>query len=229
MDDERKGTRANGAYEQLRWGIIGAEILPGARLQTRALCDRFAVGLSPLREALNRLASEGLVIQRDHRGFVVAPLSTEDLDGLTKSRCWLNEIGLRESITHGGLEWEESVLLTFHRMSRTPRHADGTSGRNPVWEEAHRRFHHSLIAACGSTWLIGFCEQLFDAAERYRHVARISGAARTQNEEEHQAIMEATVQRKADIAVDLLNEHFNRTARLVRSVLANSLGEVGGF
>jgi DNA-binding GntR family transcriptional regulator len=217
----KRGTLATSAYDALRHGIITTELAPGARLHTRALCDQFKIGLSPVREALSRLVSDGLVIQRDHHGFAVAPLSQSDLEDLNKARCWLNEIGLRESIRNGGPEWEEQLLLSFHRMTRTPRHLAGTGevARNPAWEAAHKVFHASLLSACGSTWLLAFCEQLFDAAERYRHLARIAGVVRAENEDEHRAIMQAALDRDQDRACQLLTRHFERTAALVKKVI----------
>ena len=215
-----KQTLASSAYDRLRQAIIAGALAPGERLRIRTLCDQFAMGLSPVREALSRLSSEGLVTQQDHRGFAVTPLSMEGLDGLLRARLWLNEIGLRESIRHGDAAWEEHAILTMHRLSRTNRHLDGDKAvRNPAWETAHQAFHAALLAGCRSDWLTGFCAQLFEASERYRHIARLAGRQRPANEQEHRAILDATVARDANLAVRLLSEHFERTGELVRKVL----------
>lgn len=220
-EGERKETLASSTYDRLRREILTAALPPGQKLHIRALCERFSIGLSPVREALSRLSSEGLVTQIDHRGFFVAPLTEADLADVTRARCWIGEVGLRHSIAEGDAAWEESVLLAFHRLSRTPRHDPAHPfDRSQAWEEAHRHFHARLTAASGSPWLQGACEQLFDRAERYRHLARRAGVTRSASEEEHRAIMEATIARRADEAVRLLNAHFNRTADLVRRVLS---------
>ena len=181
-----------------------ANLLPGTRLQTRKLGERYGVGLSSIREALSILSSEGLVVRRDRRGFIAAPVSEADLDDLTRARCWINEIGLRQSIERGDAEWEEGVVLAFHRLLQTPRRHADHEGRNPAWELAHARFHRSLIAACGSEWLIKAASQMFDAAERYRHIARLAGATRPPDRE-HRQIMNAVIERDADRAVELHN------------------------
>jgi DNA-binding GntR family transcriptional regulator len=205
-------------YEELRAEILSADLKPGERLQTRSLGERFNAGLSPVREALSRLSSERLVARREHCGFIVAQISEEDLNELTKTRFWLNEIGIRESIKNGGIDWEEGIVLAFHRLIRTPRQPPSGKGRNPEWELAHTRFHQSLIAACGSRWLIDFSNQMFDAAGRYRHIARQAGTVRPPNRE-HREIMNAVIDRDADRAVDLLNKHLSVTADMVRDVL----------
>lgn len=214
-------TLASHAYQRLRQDIISGAHAPGAKLRILELCDRYAIGPSPIREALNRLSRDGLVAQSDHRGFSVTALSRAHLEELTKTRCWLTELGLRESIAHGDSAWEEGIVLAQHRLSRVPRHVSGEDGStyNTAWEEAHRAFHRSLIAACGSVWLIGFCEQLFDAADCYRHLARATSRKRKAPRDEHPAMVEAILARDAESAVALLRAHYMRTADLVRDQL----------
>jgi DNA-binding GntR family transcriptional regulator len=228
VDTDRKETLASLVYERLRKDIISVAVAPGEKLHIRSLCERFDVGLSPVREALSRLSTEGLVAQSDHRGFAVAPMSETDLVDLTRARSWLNEIAIRKSIENGDAAWEEQVVLCFHRLSRTPRFApaqekssdnDGEIERTRAWELAHRNFHTSLISASGSDRLTYYCEQLFDSAERYRHVGRRAGVKGQNRDKEHRDLMEATVARHADKAARLICLHFERTADLVRQVL----------
>src|SRR4030081_1187476 len=100
--DTSKETLASQVYDRLRQDIISVTIEPGEKLHIRSLCERFDVGLSPMREALSRLSSEGLVAQSDHRGFAVAPMGEQDLVDITRARCWLHDIAIRNSIGHGG-------------------------------------------------------------------------------------------------------------------------------
>lgn len=216
---DRKETLASIVYDRLRKEIISVAIAPGEKLHIRSLCDRFDVGLSPVREALSRLSTEGLVAQSDHRGFAVAPISEADLVDLTRARSWTNEIAIRKSIELGDAAWEESVVLSFHRLFRTPRFAPGVeTERSEAWEIAHRNFHTSLVSGAGSARLTHYCEQLFDSAERYRHVGRMAGV-KGNRDDEHRGLMEAVVARDADAAARLIKQHFERTAELVRKVL----------
>jgi len=217
------GTLASSAYERLRQEIIGARYESGQKLHIQQICERFGMGLSPVREALNRLSRDGLVSQTDRRGFRVTPLSESHLAELTRTRIWINELALRQSIAGGDQSWEESVVLAYHRLSRVPRHlsSDGGADYNPEWEKAHRAFHAALIAACGSRWLHAFCEQLFDAADCYRHLSRVSSVQRKQlRQDEHQLIMNAALSRDADKAAELMRRHVVKTADLVKERLA---------
>ena len=113
-------TLTSSVYEGLRQEILSTNLPPGTRLPTRTLGERYGVGLSSIREALSILSSEGLVVRRDRRGFIAAPVSEADLDDLTLARCWIYEIGLRQSIARGNTEWEEGVVLAFHRLANPP-------------------------------------------------------------------------------------------------------------
>ncbi len=209
---EARTTRTNAIYQQLRASILRAEFAPGSKLNMRALCERFDVSLSPLREALNRLASEGLVTPLEQRGFIVPTVTQEGLEELVLARSWICEIGLRQSIARGDQAWEEQLLLAYHRMSRIPKVKEDPNERSPEWSKAHKDFHRALISASGSQWITRFCDEMFEAAERYRYVARKADRVRSAVANEHEAIMQAALDRNADLAVQLLLGHFNRTA-----------------
>lgn len=222
-----KTTRSSAIYCELRDAILNGSLQPGKKLNARNLSERFQTGLSPIREALNRLATEGLAQHSDNRGFVVAPVSVPELLDLTQARCWMNDLGIRRSIELGDDAWEETVLVTCHRLSRTPRApANGSTGPDPAWNTAHKAFHQALVSACGSNWLIETCNQLFDSAERYRSLARLAGFSRSDPRDEHQEIMAAALDRDSDRAAALLSDHFRRTAQLVQTVVgpADSAG-----
>lgn len=221
-------TLTSAVFDALRRAVITGSFAPGEKLRVRQLAERFGTGLSPIREALNRLLRDGLVLQSDLRGFFVAPATEADLDELMKARCWANEQALRESIARGDAAWEEGVVIAFHRLTRidAPLHGAQSEAQR-AWDSAHRAFHRSLIAACGSRWLLGFCEQLSDAAERYRHISRVAPAGKQrQREAEHREIMTATVSRQADQAVQRLILHFEITAELSRKELRRIASEI---
>lgn len=209
-------TRATNVYDQLRADLLAGTMEPGAKLAIEALAERYATSPTPLREALNRLVSEGMVERREQRGFVVPPISTADLDEITRTRCWLEEIALRESITARTTAWEERLVLAHHRLARTPRSlSDKRFEDNPEWEPLHRAFHRALIAGCGSRWLLAFCDQLADQHHRYRRLSAPRAFAKRGVKSEHQQLLDAAIEGRADDAVALLRAHFERTARMI--------------
>ena len=77
----------------------------------------------------------------------------------------------------------------------------------------------SLLAACGSTYLLDYCDQLFDAAERYRLLGLSAVGQRIDADEEHRAIMTAAIERNADVAAALLSEHVLVGVEMVRKAM----------
>lgn len=203
-------THATSVYERIRADILAGRLLPGRRLAIKVMMESYEIGQTPLREALNRLAADGLVAAEDQRGFTVPGISAEELLELTRTRCWLEERALRESMAAATPSWEEAVLLAGHRLSRTPREPD-----DPTWEARHRDFHRTLVGNCGSRWLIGFCDQLTDRHQRYRKLAAIRAFPVRDVEAEHRAIQDAVLARDADRAVALLTQHYTATARII--------------
>jgi GntR family carbon starvation induced transcriptional regulator len=209
-------TTATTVYDRIKDDILSGSLAPSLKLRIEFVCERFGTGASPVREALNRLSQDGLVERRDQRGFYVAPVSLEQLAELVKTRCWLEAIALRESIVHRTAEWEERLVLAFHRLSRTPRSLDNNSYTvNPAWEERHREFHHALIANCGSSRLLGFCTEMRDQADRYRKLAAARVYPKRQGPDEHRVILDATIDGDIEQAVAALEAHYRKTQKII--------------
>lgn len=217
-------TLASAAYEKLRLDIIAGRFQPGEKLRIERLRERYDVGSSPMREALNRLAAEGMVEQRDQRGFYMPTVSLDDLEELTRTRCWINEIALREAIAHGDAAWEEGIVLAMHRLVRTPISDPRAPDVVPIeWEQAHAAFHRALIAACRSRHIIEFADTLGSYANRYRHLSASKAAPHRDTHGEHRIIVEAILARDTERAIALLNTHFQATAAIVRGLDLSNL------
>jgi DNA-binding GntR family transcriptional regulator len=199
-------------YQRLRAMIISGELIPGGKLKIEDLRAKLGTGTSPIREALSLLTSDQLVERLDHRGFRVADVSVESFDELLKTRCWLEQRALRESIAQGDARWEENIVLAHHRFSRTPRSLGNKNYvANPEWEIQHKQFHLALLAACGSTFLLKFCDQLYDQNTRYRNITGATSYPKRYIKDEHEKIMKHALDRDADAAVDALMTHYNTT------------------
>jgi len=225
------------AYARIRTDILGGLLQPGEKLRIEGLCGRYETGASPVREALSQLSSEGLVDRLDNRGFRVRAASARDFMELLDARCRIEENALRMAIAHGDAAWEEAILVSCHRLDRltplvaqegTPEaehaaaavdDADGpiaqASEAEGAFEAAHRTFHTALLAGCGNRHLLGFAATLYDQAIRYRSLARIKAYPARDIAAEHKAIMQATLNRDADLAVKHLLTHYRLTGRFL--------------
>ncbi len=209
-------TRTLDLYDKLREDLLRGRLKPGQKLQLRFLMEAYQAGQTPLREALNRLTSEGLVQSREQRGFVVSPVSKSELQELTMTRCWLEGLALRKSMEAATPDWEEALVVAHHRLARTPRSLNPEQFEdNPEWERLHRIFHRALISQCGSGSLIGFCDRLADQLYRYRRVSIRRVFPTRKIGDEHQAILTAVLDRAVDRAVQLLEKHYRHTADVI--------------
>ncbi|MGE4080622.1 MAG: FCD domain-containing protein, partial [Reyranella sp.] len=160
------------ALARLRADILAARLAPGAGLPLKVLQHRYAVGLTPLREALTVLSGSGLVVAEGNgRGFRVAPASRADFEDVALSRRRLEGMAMRLSITAGDRHWRQQIETTRARFAGVRALVGDNRPIDEAWEERHRRFHFALISACGSPALLDFCRQLFDRFDRYRRIA----------------------------------------------------------
>jgi len=212
----RSSTRASSVYDRLQADILTGELKPGLKLRLKDLIERYDTGNSPLREALNRLSANGMVVREENRGFRVPEASNEELLELTRTRCWLEEIALRESIANGNSDWEERIVLAFHWLARAARsNEESAKSTSPEWEEHHREFHLALISACNSSMLMDFCKELNQRSFRYRNLAAVVEYRDRHELEEHQQLHEAVLNRQADRAVELLKKHYTVTSQIL--------------
>jgi GntR family transcriptional regulator, carbon starvation induced regulator len=216
MSKEPPKTIAHGLFLRLREDILKCRLRPGDRLRLDALRDSYGVGMSPLREALSRLSSMGLVTLEGQRGFSVARISIEDLLGLTKSRVWIETLALRFAIATGDRNWEAEILASAHRLSGCPIYLGSGAERvsNEAWQTQHRAFHTALVSVGTSEHILRFREHLFDLSDRYR---RLSGLSTTERDiaGEHKALGEATLARDIGLATEIMTSHLVETTRWI--------------
>jgi GntR family transcriptional regulator, carbon starvation induced regulator len=226
-------TLASHAQGLLRQDILGGRLAPGQRLRARELQTRYGLGLSPLRESLQRLSAEGLIVSDDQRGFAVAPVSIGELEDLTLARTALESILLPMAVANGNADWEAEILAAFHRLSRTPLPASAATGAAEVdaslWEVRHRGFHHALVVACASPWLLRLHGQLVDHSERYRKIRILHHKERKASvrdvNAEHQAVMDAVLRRDAAQATALMAAHLDATCKATAKLMRAAAGK----
>jgi GntR family transcriptional regulator, carbon starvation induced regulator len=207
-------------YSQIRADIISGTLEPAKKMKIEELRRRYDAGASPIREALSLLTSDNLIERMDQRGFRVVEVSVEAFEELLKTRIWVEEIALRQSVENGGPDWEEQILLAAHRLSRVPRsEANDPFIANAEWEDKHKHLHMSFLAACGSSILLNFCNQLYDQNTRYRHLSAPSAYPARHINVEHGDICDALLARDANMAVKRLTEHYHRTSGFLKKVI----------
>ena len=205
-------TLAQQAADLIQNAILVGDLVPDGRLTIPALAERFAIGITPVREGLSRLAARGLVSSVGNRGFRVAPMSEGDLRDITGSRYEVEAAALRLSMTLRHDSWEGDLVAAFHRLKRViGRNDEPISEDRQDYETAHRGFHHALIAGCGLPSLVVFQRELYDRAFRYRRVMGAKGLDQARALREHQILIDLALKDDPEKACAALQNHLYMT------------------
>lgn len=220
-------TIAESVYRRLRSDIIWGVLSPGAPLRSDELRKMYDAGISPIREALSRLASERLVTSSGQRGFRVAPMGIDHVEDIIETRLIIEAAALKRSIETGDVGWETRIVAAHHALSRSP-FPTSQGSEAEVWSMNHRAFHMALISACQSDWQIYLAGLLFDQSERFRILRAVktatSGNARDPAKE-HQQLVDAVLDRDIDSSITALQKHYRTTMVMAIDALRPSTEE----
>lgn len=217
-----KPTIAGAIEARLRQQILHGDLAPGTRLNLDKLKEQLNVGLSPLREAVTRLVSDGLINVAAQRGYRIAPISVANLDEINALRIELEPYALRRSIANGDLEWEAAVMAALYRLNKTDRIPEDSASL-AEWELANNAFHLTLIQRCGMPLLLRMHLSLVSMNDRYRHIYLKAVPVQRDVIDEHVAIAHAAVERRADDAAALLTAHIRASTTNLRRLIVADL------
>jgi DNA-binding GntR family transcriptional regulator len=189
--------------EQLRDMILSGAIGLGVQLRQEALASHFGVSRIPVREALKRLQSEGLVQHRPNAGSVVARKSQEELQEILDIRIGLETRALQLAIPRmrpADLKAAREIVAKYD-ASDDPRE----------WTELNLEFHMRLYRPCGRPRLLKMIEELVRGVDIHLRAQQSSTVGRKSPQTQHKAILAACVARDAGKATRLLHEHIEHT------------------
>lgn len=148
--------RSDQVYATLREEIVDGAHSPGTTLVQEQLADRFAVSRTPVREALTRLAQEGLVDAVTGRGFVVRGLADDDIRAVQEVRESLELLALEKSCgTFDPAQVARVTALVEELAAADP------ADTHRIFE-LNRDFHLAMAQGCGNPVLLELLRQLWD-------------------------------------------------------------------
>jgi DNA-binding GntR family transcriptional regulator len=201
------------AYRLLKHKIVTLELEPLAVIDDSGLADELGIGRTPIREALHRLAAEGLIIVAPRRGMFVADISITDLSKIFQVRMEMEGFCARLAaarITPARIAQMESTIESLRTM-------DSPSGRELM--DVDERFHGLLYEAADNEFLAEMLNRLHAHSCRLWHlVLHRLGDVRPAIEQ-HARILEALEARDADGAESLVREHIADFQKRISAVL----------
>ena len=199
-------TKSDYAYTRIREGILMGEFAPGTVLNQAGLAKTIGVSTTPLREALRRLKSEGLVELDAHRDARISTLTAEEARDLLEVRRSLDPLA-------AALAAERRTKDDILRMREAAKGVEPLlSDATVVDLVAHRWFHTAIYVSSHNDLLISTLDGLWDKADRYRRlgleVVR-SKEERDQKAREHAELLDAVIRGDSDTAAEVMRQHID--------------------
>jgi DNA-binding GntR family transcriptional regulator len=198
------------AYDQLRRRVLSGELPPGTAFSQVQLATQLGISRTPLREAVRRLQSEGLLRSEHNRRVRVSPLSTSDFEDLYVMRIALDSLAAKITVPQLS---DTDIAALRQALGVATTAAD--RGDLASYHEPHRRFHYGLYAYGGSR-LVERVQDLWDHADRYRLLYQGHAGERAYLVQlasgDHAAILEAAERRDAGLCARRVAAHLARTA-----------------
>ncbi len=184
------------AYKRLRAQILSGALTPGTPLVQSNLARDFGVSMTPVREALRDLSTEGLVTLVAHRGAVVTSLDLQDALELHAIRLVLEPDAVATAVENG----TDDVARQAEEM-----HVAMASASAEAWVVLNRDFHSLLLSTLPSRRLRSLLQSLLEAAALYVGVSinHRHGAPNV----EHRQLLDAYRTRDADKARAIMTDH----------------------
>lgn len=194
--------RDESAYQQLRAAIAAGDIEPGSWLRETALAERLGVSRTPVREAIRRLASDGMVEISRHKGAQVVSFTPEDLAGLYDIRAQFEPHATLLAVpllSDGDVETLASLSSTMEQRVRDGRLEDlGT---------LNNAFHEVFVARCGNRYFTSALNSLMRPAVVAQTFRQYDSAALERSMRHHAELVVAARARDGEWAESVMRTH----------------------
>jgi len=203
----QSSTRADEAFDCLQTAIITGELAPGEKIGELELCSRFELTRGPLREALGRLESRGLLVRRPHAGVKVVSVSASELMELYRIREVMEGLAARqaaERMTDEEIRDLQATLDTHEKM------IEEAKGQAYYQAEGDYDFHHRIATGSRNSKLAQMLlGDLYYMVRMYRYRLSTSAGRPHMALGEHRHIVEALARRDGELAEFLMKRHIN--------------------
>ena len=213
-----RGSGVQIVYDALRKAIVELTLEPGAGLDEVTLAQRFKMSRTPVREALVRLAGDGLVMQLPNRNTIVAPIDFGQLPVYFEALTLMYRVTTRSAATGRTASHLASMRHYQAAYSRAVTEDDvpGMIGHN-------RDFHLAIAEAAGNPYFTALFTRLLDEGRRLLRLyyyKSFDDHLPRKYVDEHDAIIAAIEARDTELCEKLAHEHANQIVRQIQSYIA---------
>jgi len=213
-ESARTGVLPDRVYAALKERVLTCVLKPGERLVEAELCASLEVSRTPLREALNRLANEGLVVASPFRGYSVAPLTARDFHDLCEVRRMI-EPAVAALAAERAMPDDIARLTELSTLTYTPGDQESYLG----YMQANTRFHLEIARCARNSQLESIVVAVLDRHQRPCFLGLDVGIDAKEATLEHLAVVDAIRSHDAARAQKLMTRHIAGGERRILAAL----------
>jgi DNA-binding GntR family transcriptional regulator len=216
-------SKADQVHAQLKEEIELGELAPGTSLSELSLVERTGASRTPVREALRRLAAEGLVDLTPRLGARVSRVSAQSVRDLFEFRQLLEPVAIRQATETAAADPEVRRTFTSMRteFTRIQRRVP-SQARSRAFYEVADRFDWAIIHATRNEHLRRTIAELRPHTARLRNLSHLDPQRTDVSVGEHVAICDALLAGDAGTAASLIAEHLAQSVRTIFRNLAEA-------
>lgn len=205
------------AYERIKHDIICCLIAPGTEVSEAQLCAQYKLGKAPVRMALSRLAHDGLVRAMPRRGYMVTPVTLQDIHDVFELRLMLEPVAAR--MAAGRVDAQRLRMLDD--ICREG-YQTGNTKSTARFLDANKAFHVTIAQAAGNARLAGAIEQLLDEMTRLLHLGLGSRNRSQEMQHEHRTLVKALSRGDGETSANICREQIEAARSMVLSAILAS-------
>ncbi|MDM7981164.1 MAG: GntR family transcriptional regulator [Rhizobium sp.] len=215
-----RGSGSESVYKALRHEILTMERPPGSPLDETRLSEHFGMSRTPIREALLRLTSEGLVTSLPNRNTIVAVIDFSSLPTYFEALCLMYRVTTRGAAKRSGDAWMAEIIRQQQAFSRAVEAQDAFA-----MIEANREFHVAIAERAGNPYYTTFFARLLDEGRRILRLYYQTFDDRLPRRyvEEHEKIIEAIRAGDVEEADRLSVAHADQIVRQIQDYVARNI------
>jgi DNA-binding GntR family transcriptional regulator len=205
------------AYERLRRDIISCTIAPGSEISEAQLAAQYKLGKAAVRVALTKLAHDGLVRAIPRRGYMVMPVTLQDIHDVFELRLMLEPAAAR--MAAGKVSTQR--LKVYDEVCRTG-YQPGDAKSTGRFLEANKAFHVTIAQATGNARLAQAIELLLDEMTRLLHLGLGVRKGALIANYEHKGLVKALARGDGETAERICREQIEASRSMVLSAVLTS-------
>lgn len=202
LDPASHATKADAAYASLREAILDGRLGPGEKVTLAGLASELGMSAMPVREALKRLAREGLVILTPHTDTLVAPFEVQDVQRIFVVRANLEALAARIAAARVTADLL-GTLWTLHGQMQSAMAAEDYE----TFARCNRTFHDAIFDAADNPYLRRILDEVWTLSYRFRAGYRIIPGRAAAACEEHEVIVKALSSGQEAAAESAMHTH----------------------